>query len=427
MKRIALVNARLIDPVSGLEAIDHLYLAEGRIVGRTAPPAGFQPDETIDGRGLICCPGLVDLSARLGEPGGEQKRRLQSELAAAVAGGITALCCPPDTDPHLDEPGLVQMLKSRADALKLAQVYPLGAITRGLAGRDLTEMAELRDAGCIAFSHADAPLSDTRVLFRAMQYAATFDLPLRLRAQDPALAADGVAHDGEVATRLGLPGIPAIAETVAISSLIILMKETGARVHLERLSSREAIEMVHAAKRFGLPLTCDVSINHVHLADIDIGYFDSSARLNPPLRSIRDREAIQQGLADGTIDAICSDHTPIEDDDKLLPFGEARPGATAMELLLPLTLAWGAQQGLPLAAALAPITAGPARLLGLATGALNVGRPADLCVFDAEARWVPHPEQLLSQGKYTPFAGMELHGKVRYTLVGGTVAYRAPS
>ncbi|MFC4160588.1 dihydroorotase [Chitinimonas lacunae] len=426
MKRIAIVNARLVDPVSGLEAIDHLYLADGQIVGRTAPPPGFQADETIDGKGLICCPGLVDLSARLGEPGGEQKRRLQSELAAAVAGGITALCCPPDTDPNLDEPGLVQMLKSRADALKLAQVYPIGALTRGLTGQELTEMAELRDAGCVAFSQADAPLTDHRVLFRAMQYAATFDLPLRLRPQDATLAAGGVAHDGEVATRLGLPGIPTIAETISISTLIILMKETGARVHLERLSSREGVEMVYAAKRFGLPITCDVSINHVHLADIDIGYFDTSARLNPPLRSTSDREAIQQGLVDGTIDAICSDHCPIEDDDKLLPFGEARPGATGLELLLPLTLAWGAHKRLPLAAALAPITAHPARLLGLPTGALNVGRPADLCLFDAEAVWRANPEELLSQGKYTPFAGMELHGKVRYTLVGGTVAYRAP-
>jgi dihydroorotase len=426
IQAIHIKNGRVIDPASGHDAVTDLYLAEGKIVGIGSLPPGFHATDTIDATGLIVAPGLVDLSARLGEPGGEHRHMLQSELAAAVAGGVTTLCCPPDTDPTLDETGLVQMLRHRADALGLAQVLPLGALTRGLEGKELTEFAQLREAGCVAFSHADAPLSDTRVLYRAMQYAATYDIQLRLRPQDARLATGGVAHDGQVATRLGLPPIPMVAETVAISAIVILMKETGARVHLERVSSREGLEMVQAARAFGLKISCDVSINHVHLADVDIGYFDSNARLSPPLRSVADRDAIQYGLLDGSIDAICSDHTPVGDDEKLVPFGEAHPGASGLELLLPLTLNWAEHKHVPLATALAKITSAPAKLLGLAAGRIEVGLPADLCIFDAGAAWRVEPAALKSQGKHTPFAGMELRGRVCFTVVGGRIAYAVP-
>jgi len=419
-------NGRLIDPASGHDAVADVFVVDGKIAAIGQAPAGFHAAQTIDAANLIVAPGLVDLSARLGEPGGEHRHMLQSELAAAVAGGVTTLCCPPDTDPTLDETGLVQMLRHRADALGLARVLPLGALTRGLAGKELTEFAQLREAGCVAFSQAEAPLDDTRVLFRAMQYAATYDIQLRLRPEDVRLAAGGVAHDGQVATRLGLPAIPMIAETVAISTIVILMKDTGARVHLERVSTREGLEMVQAARAFGLRLTCDVSINHVHLADIDIGYFDSNARLSPPLRSVTDRDAIQHALLDGTIDAICSDHTPVGDDEKLLPFGEAHPGATGLELLLPLTLNWAEHRRVPLATALAKITSGPAELLGSAAGRIAVGAPADLCVFDPNAAWRVEAGALKSQGKHTPFAGMELRGRVRFTVVGGRIAHTEP-
>jgi len=419
-------NGRLLDPASGHEMVADLYLADGRIAAIGEAPAGHVADQTLDAAGLTVIPGLIDLAARLGEPGGEHKNKLQSELRAAVAGGVTTLCAMPDTHPALDEPGLVQMLRQRADGLGLAKVLPLGALTRGLDGTELTEFAKLRDAGCVSFSQADAPLADTRVLYRAMQYAATYGITLRLRPQDVRLASGGVAHDGQVATRLGLPAIPSVAETVAISTIVILMKDSGASVHLERVSTREGLEMIAAARNYGLKLTADVSINHVHLADIDIGYFDSNMRLSPPLRGVTDRDAIQHALLDGTISAICSDHSPVGNDDKLLPFGEAKPGASGLELLLPLVLAWAEQKRVPLAQALARITSGPAELLGLESGRIAVGAPADLCLYDPHATWRVMPETLLSSGKHTPFVGMEMRGRVRHTLVGGRLAYTEP-
>lgn len=422
-----IANARLLDPATDLDEPGDLYIAGGRIVGVGTAPEGFQADETVDAQGHLLMPGLVDLAVRLGEPGGEHKHLLQSELAAAVAGGVTTLCCMPDTDPPLDEPGLVQMLRHRAEAMGAARVLPLGALTRRLEGRELTEMAELRDAGCIAFSQAEAPLRDTRVLQRAMLYAATFKLPLRLRPQDAWLAGSGVAHEGEVSTRLGLPGIPVTAETVALTTLVILMRNTGARVHVERVSSLEGVEIIRAAKDCGLPISCDVSIQHVHLSDMDIGYFDSRARLSPPLRSVRDRDAIVRGLLDGTIDAICSDHSPIDNDDKLLPFGEAKPGATALELLLPMTLALAAQKGISLNRALAWVSSAPAKLLGLSAGRLQVGCPADLARVDLAQSWRPAADALLSHGKHTPFAEFEMRARVVQTWVNGKRVYGAES
>ncbi|MGQ5524475.1 dihydroorotase [Chitinimonas sp. PSY-7] len=424
---IHIQNGQVVDPASGFDNVTDLYLSQGRIAGIGNTPPGFHAEQTINAKGLIVIPGLVDLAARLGEPGGEHKNKLQAELRAAVAGGVTTLCAMPDTKPALDQPSLVQMLRQKTEALGLARVLPLGALTRGLEGAELTEFAKLREAGCVAFSQTDAPLADTRVLYRAMQYAATYGITLRLRPQDVRLSAGGVAHDGQVATRLGLPAIPAVAETVAIAMIVILMRDSGASVHLERVSTSEGLEMIAVARAEGLRLTCDVSINHVHLADIDIGYFDSNMRLAPPLRSIRDRDAIQQGLVDGVISAICSDHTPVGNDDKLLPFGEAAPGATGLELLLPLVLTWAAQKQVSLPRALAKITCEPAMLLGLEVGQIKVGAPADLCIFDAHATWRVAAETLVSSGKHTPFVGTELRGRVRHTLVGGQVAYTAPS
>jgi dihydroorotase len=344
-------------------------------------------------------------------------------MAAAVAGGVTSLVCPPDTEPPLDEPGLVEMLKHRARSLNQAHVYPLGALTQGLKGERITEMAELLDAGCIAFSQADAPLIDNQVLLRAMQYASTFGYPVWLRPRDASLGRDGVAHDGQVATRLGLAPIPAIAETVALSTILLLVRETGAKVHLCRLSTADGVDMVRQAKSLGINVTCDVSANQVHLSEMDIGYFDSNCHLVPPLRSLRDREAVRRGVQDGTVDAICSDHTPVDEDAKQLPFGESEAGATGLELLLALTLKWAAEAKIPLPAALAKVTSGPAKILDIGAGALSPGVNADLCVFDPQARWKVEPAALKSQGKNTPFAGYDMLGKVRFTLVQGQVVY----
>ena len=427
--KLLIANGRLIDPANGIDGIKNIAIADGKVLaveeaGKAI--ANFIPDRTIDASGLVVSPGFVDLSARLREPGYEHKATLASEMQAAMQGGVTSLVCPPDTDPVLDEPGLVEMLKYRAAALNQAHVYPLGALTVGLKGQALTEMAELTDAGCIGFSQANEPVVDTEVLLRALQYANSFNYSTWLQPEDPYLSKKGMAHSGPVAARLGLSGISYIAETIRLHTIFELMRVTGARIHLERLSSAEGIELVRQAKKDGLPVTCDVGIHHIHLTEDDIDFFDTNARMTPPLRSRADRLAITEGLLDGTIDAICSDHTPVDDDEKLLPFGEATPGATGLELLLSLTLKWG--QSLKndpsnLSKAIAKITTDPAGILGKDCGKLSVGDKADICIFDPSENWTVEASKLASQGKHTPFLGREIPGRVRLTIVEGKVAF----
>ncbi len=426
--KIEIRNGRVIDPSSGLDKPASVYVAGSKIVGvGESAPRGFQPEAVLDATGCVVCPGLIDLAARLREPGFEYKATLESEMAAAAAGGVTRLVCPPDTDPPLDEPGLVEMLKYRARQPGFAQVHPIGALTIGLAGQRLTEMAELAEAGCIAFGQANVSIVDTLVLMRAMQYAATFDFPVWLQAQDAYLAKTGVAHDGAVSARLGLMGIPVVAETVALNTALHLARVTGVRLHIRRISSAAGLALIRAARAEGLPVSCDISINHLHLCDRDIGFFDAHARLDPPLRAPSDRDALAAGLADGSVDVLCSDHTPVDDDAKQLPFDEAEAGATGLELLLPLTLKWATEQQIPLPRALAKITSEPARILGLTKGCgcIAPGAVADLCVFDPTTTFTVSRSRLKSQGKNTPFLGAELRGEVRYTLTEGHLAYSA--
>ncbi len=429
--KILIKGGRVIDPAGGFDAIADVALGDGVVlaIGSIAPD--FVPTQTIDASGCIVAPGLVDLAVRLREPGHEHERMLESEMAAAVAGGVTSLVCPPDTDPVLDEPGLVEMLRYRAEKLQQARVYPLGALTHGLAGETLTEMMQLTEAGCVAFSQADVALSNTQVLQRAFQYASTFGYAIWLRPQDFYLG-QGVAASGALATRMGLSGVPVAAETIALHTIFELMRSTQARVHICRLSSAAGLELVRQAKRDGLSVTCDVSINSLHLTDVDMGYFDSRARLNPPLRQQRDRDALRAGLLDGSIDALVSDHTPVDEDAKNLPFAESEPGATGVELLLSLALKWSVDSGVGLARALEVISASPARVLGASlgkrqdrVGRLLAGGVADLCIFDPGAAWVVEPDALRSQGKHTPFSGYELPGRVRCTIVAGQMAYQA--
>ena len=416
-------GGRVIDPASGLDAKKDVCIAGSRIVSIGKPPPDFKADRKLDANGLVVCPGLVDVAVRLREPGLEHLATLDSEAVAAVAGGVTSLACPPDTDPPLDEPGLVEMLKYRARSLNLVQVYPVGALTQALCGSKLTEMSHLAEAGCVAFSQGDAALPDPQTLFRCLQYAATVGYPVWLRPQESTLSAGGVAHDGEVATRLGLPAIPTVAETLAVSVILLLARETGARVHLCRLSSAEGVRLVRQAKSDGLDISCDISINHLHLTDADIGDFESNCHLVPPLRTRKDLETLRDGLADGTIDVICSDHAPVDDDDKQLPFGEASPGAIGLELLLPLTLKWARETSTTLVKALGHVTSAPAQLLGIETGRLTPQASADLCIFDPARSWRVEPSSLRSQGRNTPFAGQVLEGKVLYTLASGQFVY----
>jgi dihydroorotase len=424
--KIHIQNGRLIDPANHIDRPADLFVADGRIAAIGQAPAGFEAEGVIDARDCIVCPGLVDLSARLREPGYEYRATLESEMAAAAAGGITSLACPPDTDPPLDEPGLVEMLSHRARLPEFAHVYPVGALTVKLAGERLTEMAELAEAGCRAFGQANHAIVDTQVLLRAMQYAATYDYPVWLQAQDPFLSRNGVAHDGEVATRLGLNGIPVAAETIALATILQLARDTGARVHLTRISSAAGLEMIIAARARGINVTCDVGIHHLHLCEHDIGHFNPHARLDPPLRAQRDREALRRGLASGAIEAVCSDHTPVDDDAKQMPFAEAEAGATGLELLLPLTLKWAEELQLPLATALARITCDPARILGIEAGTLAPGAAADICIFDPREPQLISRASLKSQGRNTLFLGMELTGRVRYTLIDGHLAHATP-
>ncbi|MBS0316613.1 MAG: dihydroorotase [Proteobacteria bacterium] len=427
--KLLIKNGRVLDPASNLDEICDIAIAAGRIIAIKNIAGGFVPSRVLNASGCIVAPGLVDLAVRLREPGHEHEGMLESEMAAAVAGGVTSLVCPPDTDPVLDEPGLVEMLKMRAEKLHQARVFPLGALTRGLGGQVLTEMLELTEAGCIGFGQADAAVQDTQVLLRALQYAATFGYTVWLRPLDLHLGG-GVAASGPLAMRMGLSGVPVVAETIALHTIFELMKASGARVHLCRLSSAAGALLLRQAKDAGLPVTADVSINSLHLTDADIGYFDARARLNPPLRQQRDRDALRSALADGTIDALVSDHTPVDENGKTLPFAEAEPGATGVELLLSLALKWSEGGGAHLSRALAVLTAGPARVLGAALGTLQasvgriaVGGQADLCIFDPDDEWTVQPAALRSQGKHTPFDGQRLPGRVRCTVVGGQVAF----
>jgi len=411
---IVIQNGRVIDPKNGIDRLASLYLADGRIAALGDAPAGFVAEQSVDATGCVVCPGLIDLGARLNS--------IEAELAAAVAGGVTSVVVPPDADPPLDEPELADRLVHRGEEIGKARILPLGALTLGLNGERLAELAGLKKAGCVAFSQANKPVVDTEALLRAMEYAGTFGFAIWLQPQDYWLSRNGIAHEGEVANRLGLAGIPVAAETIAIATIVQLVRDTGTRVHLTRLSSAAGVALVSAARAEGLPVSFDIGVHHLLLTENDIGFFNPHARFSPPLRAQSDRQALSDAAAGG-LAAICSDHTPVGADDKLLPFGEAKPGATGLELLLPLTLKWAEAAGVGLADALARLTSAPAEVLGLPLGTLTPGAVADVCIFDPQADWLVTPEALKSRGKNSPWLGQVMSGKVRATLAAGRQVY----
>lgn len=432
--RLHIAHGRLIDPAHGRDGRHDLFIADGRVVAIDQAPDGFQADRRIEAAGLAVLPGLVDLSARVLRPdaGAPTQARLSAaELRAALAGGVTTLAVPPATDTPLDEPAKVEALLREAPPGQ-GRVLPIGAVTVGLRGATLAEMALLAQAGCLAFSPGESGIVDTRVLWGAMRYAAGQGLALWLRPQDPWLGQGAVVAAGAYADRLGLEGLPPQAEVLALQTIFELQRATGVRVHLSRLSTASGLELLRAARREGLPVSADVSANSLHLTDVDIGYFNTAFHLRPPLRGQRDRDAIQAALREGLVDALCSDHALVDDAGKSVPFPHSQPGATGLELLLSLALKWARDSRLPLPQALARVTSGPATVLrGLSPtlsglGELGVGAPADLCLVDLEAEWLVAPGALQSHSRHTPFAGMMLPGRVRATLVGGRPAWETP-
>ncbi|EXJ16035.1 dihydroorotase [Imhoffiella purpurea] len=421
--RISIRNGRLIDPASGLDGETDLHIADGEVLAIGAAPSGFQPELTLDARGRLICPGFVDLCARLREPGHEHKATIASETRAAAASGITTLCCPPDTLPVIDTPAVAQLVYQTAERHGFARVLPAGAATQGLEGVKITEMAALKQAGCPVLSQADRPIRSTQVQRRAMEYATTFGLTLFLHPQDAALSEEGCAHEGLVSTRLGLPGIPEAAETVAVARDLALAEQTGARIHFRGLSTARGVAMLTEARRRGVQVTADVSMHQLFLTEEDLECFDANCHLIPPLRTRADREALRAAVASGEISAICSDHQPHDADAKLAPFPETAPGISALETLLPLALRLVEEGVMDLSTLIGRLTQGPASVLGRDLGRIAPGSPADVCVFDPEATWVVSPATLVSHGLHTPFNEQEMRGRVSWTLHGGRIVF----
>ncbi len=421
--KIAIINGLLVDPANSIEAHKNLYIESGRISSIGEKPSDFKADQTIDADGLYICPGLIDLCARLREPGEEHKATIASETRAAVAGGITRLVCPPDTSPVVDTPAMVHMIQDRANEQGMAVVHPLGALTVGLAGEKLTDMAMLKDAGCVAVSNALESMDNTLVMRRAMQYASTYNIRVFLTPNDHWLQGNGCVHEGKVSTLLGLPAIPQAAETVGVARDLALVETSGATAHFDLISCARSVEMIYEAQYNNLPVSAGVAIHQLHLCEDDIGEFDTLLKVTPPLRSRRDLEALRKGIADGVISAICTDHQPHGADAKLAPFSEAATGIAGLETLLPLTLNLVDQGALSLSQAIGALTCQPAAIIGLDCGALSVGSIADICIFDREIAWRPSSQNLLTRGSNSPFTGKLMKGKVRYTLVNGKVVY----
>ncbi len=418
-QKLAIRNGQLIDPRNGINETLDLFLADGVVAAIGQAPDGFRADRTIDAGGMVVAPGLIDLCARLREPGQEHKATIDSECRAAAAGGITTLICPPDTVPVIDTPAVVELIRHRAQLVGAARVLTLGALTRDLGGEQLSELAALQAAGCVGVSNALRPLASTLIERRAFEYAATFGLTVFLHADDSALSAGGCLHEGRVSTRLGLPGIPEAAETVAVARDLALIEQTGVRAHFCRLTTRRAVRMVARARFDGVPVSADVAVPYLFLSDIDAREFDPDYHLIPPLRTPADRDGLREGLAKGTLGALCSDHQPHEADAKLAPFPATEPGASGLDSLLPMTLKLVDDGLLKLDEAIARLTSGPADILGIPFGHLAEGAPADLCIFHPDEVWQLDSDSMQSQGRNTPFLGWEMKGRVHYTVRDG--------
>jgi len=421
---ISILGGHLIDPANGIDEQLDLHIQDRKILALGKAPQGFVASETIDASGQVVIPGLVDIAASLREPGYTAKGTLESETRAAAKGGITTLVCTPDTAPVIDTPADIEFIHRMARKLQQARVLTAAALTQNLEGRQLSCVAALKAAGCVALSNARKPLANTLVERRALEYAATFGMTVFLRPEDRHLHADGCAHEGTIATRLGLPGIPSAAETVAVARDLALAEHTGARVHFRALSAAGSARLLREAQAAKLPVSADVAAHQLHLTEMDVEGFDARCHVSPPLRTLADRDALRKAVASGSIAAICSDHQPHDPDAKDAPFPETEPGISGLETLLALTLRLVDEGVMPLADAIARVTSGPADLLGLPYGRLEVGLPGDVCIFAPREHWQLDARQLLSEGQNTPFDGWEFDGRVTHTLFNGHVVFR---
>lgn len=424
MNKILIENGRVIDPANDVDDIVPVYIADGKIATVAGSLAGFQPDWVIDASRQIVCPGFIDLSTRLREPGHSRKATFRSETIAAANAGVTTMCLHPDTSPVIDTAAVAELVRDLANKAYYPQIYPIAALTQKLEGNELSSMLALKQAGCIAVGNASRPVKNLLILRRAMEYAASHELLLMFRPNDYWLGSHGCAHEGAVATRYGLPSIPEAAETIALDQCLELAELTGCRVHFGQISCRRSVIKIHQAIKYGMNVSADVAIHQLHLTENDMAPFDSAYHVLPPLRTEADKQYLRQGLAGGTLSCICSDHQPHDLDAKLGAFPETEPGISALETLLPLMLKLVAQHAITLAQGIAALSQNPARVLGLDSGALTPGWPADVCIFDPERQWQVNRANWQSRGCNTPFWGRTLKGRVTHTLQAGRLIYR---
>ena len=420
---IVISGGRLIDPANQIDAILPLFIANGKIAAVGEQPDGFVVDQQLNAEGAIVCPGFVDLCARFREPGHENKATIASESHAAVRSGITTLCIPPDTIPLTDSPAMIELIEEYAENTGLIRLVPIGALTKDLAGAELAEMGALKAAGCQMVSNARQPINNLLVMKRALEYAASFHLVVMVQPNEPWLSQLGVMHEGEISTRLGLPGIPETAETVAVAQIIALTQQIGVHVHFSQLSCQRSVHMISRAQFDGVPVTADVAAHQLHLTETAVEGYNAMSYVMPPLRSEQDRNELRNGVQRGVISAICSDHQPHEAAAKLDVFSATEPGISSLETMLPLILKLVAEGTLSMSHAIERLTSGPAAIIGAQLGSLSLGSDADVCVFSPESEWIIDQKSWLSQGKNTPFWGEEMKGKVMYTIHSGRVVY----
>jgi len=424
--RVAYINARIIDPASGFDGKGEL-LTEDEVISDFAPNLfdGSPPEDAsiVDCDNLCLTPGLIDMRVQLREPGEEHKESLHSAGLAAVSGGVTSMVCLPNTNPVMDDEATLEFVARRARMSALTKVYTYGAATRGLKGTELAEMGLLAEAGALAFTDATKAIVDAQVMRRVLSYAATFNYMVIQHPEEPSLAGSGVMNAGEMATRLGLSGIPREAEIIMLERDIRLAEMTGARYHAAHISTSDSVEIIHKAKKRGVNITCDTAPFYFALNEISVGDYRTFAKLSPPLRSEDDRQAIVMGLAEGVIDAIASDHAPQDQDSKRLPFAQAAFGGSGLETLLPVSLELYHNGHMDLADTLKLLTLAPADLLRLNGGRLGRGKPADLVVFDPDHAWKVIADNFRSKSKNSPFDGRPIQGHVLRTVIDGRTVY----